>query len=280
MMFPCLPVSNEHECCIVQHFVGRYNERNGTAYRVVSFPELDSRNSKEPEALLETPGEGPRLAIERKSIVHPLDQRYMAKHRNEHFFRVCFREQLNAHGCDYSASLYHLEVHERDLSSKRQKEIPGIAEQVAAAVACNWLRIDENFPGIRGKTPIQWQFRIIQPEERDYDFPESGILITVILESPLSEPPEKVEEELAGYAKEFESQAAKAAEKFVQYTDYQKLLLVQFFGDSLGEVGDGEIIEIIRSASLPPLIDEVWVAREEWVGLDESEIHWDRARQV
>ena len=79
MMFSCLPVSNEHECCIAHHFVGQYNERNGTDYRVVAFPEIDNRNTKEPEVLLEDPQGGPRLAIERKSVVYPLDEHYLGQ---------------------------------------------------------------------------------------------------------------------------------------------------------------------------------------------------------
>ena len=277
-MFSCLPVSNAHECCIAYHFIGRYNERNGTAYRVVAFPEIDNRNTKEPEVLLADPRGGPPLAIERKSVVYPLDEHYLGKHRNGHYFLDLFVEQLKLHGRDFSDSLYQVVVHERDLNDRRQKEIPQIAEQVAAAVVRNWSRTDESFDGIGRRTPIPWRFRIVQPEERDYDDPEHGIGIIVNLESSLLESPEKIEELRQGYATEFKNQAERATEKFVGYPECRKLLLVQFFGEFFSGVGDREIRKILRSASLPEVIDEVWVARQEWVELDESEIRWELAR--
>ena len=214
MMFSCLPVGNEHECCVAHHFVDQFNELNGTTYRVVAFPELDNRNTREPEVLLEDPRGGPRLAVERKSIVHPLDEHYLGKHRNGHFFFDLFVEQLRLHGCDSSDSLYQVEVHDRDLNNKRQKEIPNIAEQVAAAVARNWGRIDELIDGVDGEQPIPWRFRVVWPEERDYDTPEHGIRISFDLDNSGLESPEAVEELRRGYAAKFEHQAEKAAEKF------------------------------------------------------------------
>ena len=171
-----------------------------------------------------------------------------------------------------------MEVYERDLASKRQQEIPRIAEQVGASVVRLWSKSDELFCGIGGKPPIQWEFRILPREERDFDAPESGIRYMVNLGNALFEPSEKKAEERAAYSKEFEHQAERAAEKFIGYPDCRKLLLVQFFGDSFGGVGDREIRKMIRSASLPEVTDEVWVARQGWVGLDESETRWQRVR--
>ena len=259
MMFSCLPVGNEHECCIVLHFLSQYNELNGTSYRVADFPELRNRNTKEPEALLEAPGRGLRLAIERKSIVHTLDRRYMPNHRNGHHLFDCFQKKLKSRGCDYSDSLYMLTVYDRDLKEKRQREVPEIAEQIASVVARDWSKIDEFRYGIGGKSPIQWEFRVVPSKERDYGDPESGMGFTVMEENELFGPPEMVDDEVWGYSKEFELQAARAAEKFVRYADHRRLLLVQFFGHTLGEVGDEEIVEMIESASLPKAIDEVWV---------------------
>ena len=56
MMFSCLPHDNEHEWCNLRDFVNQYSELYGKAYRVVAFPELDNRNTKEPEVLLEVSG--------------------------------------------------------------------------------------------------------------------------------------------------------------------------------------------------------------------------------
>ena len=188
-------------------------------------------------------------------------------------------EQLDSHGCDYSDRLYRLTVHERDVNGRRQQEIPDIAGQLAADVIRNWSTIDWNSWGLGGESPISWEFRTVPLKERDFDDPDDGIIYTVGLESPPFECPERIEEKRLAYAKEFERQAVRAADKFAKYADHRRLLLVQFFGETLGGVEDEEIFEMIKSASLPTAIEEVWVARQEWVGLNESEILWEPARQ-
>ena len=90
--------------------------------------------------------------------------------------------------------------------------------------------------------------------------------------------PYRIEEEKSGYAKEFNRWADNAAEKFAQYAHCRKLLLVQFFGDSSLWMGDEEIVEIIKAADLPKMIDEVWVARQDWVSLNDYEIAWEHIR--
>ena len=278
MMFPCLPVGNEHEWCILRGFVGQYSEHQGKVFRVVGFPERDNRNTKEPEVLLEVLGEDTHVAIERKSIVPTTDHRYMANHRNGHHLFDCFLKELDSHGCDYSDTLYRLTVHQRDLNERKQQEIPNIAGELASEVIRNWYTIDWNSWCLRGETPISWDFRTVPPEERDFIDPDSGIIYTIGLENTLLESPMRIEEKRLAYAQEFERQAIRAADKFAKYADHRRLLLVQFFGETLGGVGYEEVLEMIKSGSLPMAIDEVWVARQEWVGPDESEIVWERAR--
>ena len=278
MMFSCLPIGSAHEWCMLRHFVDQYSELHGKAYRVVSFPELVSRNTKEPEVLLEALKDGGRVAIERKSVVQRLDPRYMENHSNEHFLFECFQKQLDSDGFDYTDTLYCLIYHERDLNGRKRQEVRGIAGQIATTVLRNRERLNESVLGIVEDTPIPWQFRIVEPRERDYTDPDSGIGYSVNVENPFNNSPEKIEKERLGYAKEFQYQAGKAAEKFIAYATCRKLLLVQFFGHAIGGVGDEEIIEIVKSAQLPAAIDEVWVAREEWVDLDESEIVWQWVR--
>lgn len=278
MMFSCLPIGSAHEWCVLRHFVDQYAELHGKRYRVASFPELDRRNTKEPEVLLEAIEDGCRVAIERKSVVQRLDPRYMENHSNEHYLFEHFRRQLDSHGFDYTDTLYCLIFHERDLNGRKRRHVRGIAEQIATTVLRSRERIDESVLGIVEEAPIPWQFRIVEPRERDYTDPDSGIGYSVNLETPFHNSPDKIEEERLGYAKEFQYQADRAAEKFIAYAKCRKLLLVQFFGHAIGEVGDKEIIEIVKSAQLPAAIDEVWVAREEWVDLDESQIVWQWVR--
>ena len=277
-MFSCLPIGNAHEWCMLREFVGQYAKLSGKSYHVVHFPEVVNRNTKEPEVLLEAREDGGRVVIERKSIVPPMDGRFMANHRNGHDLFDCFLQQMDSYGLDYSDTLYRLSVRQRDLNNKRKQEIPKIAEQIASGVLLDWESVALTDWDVGGETPIWWEFRTMMPGERDFDDPDTGIVYTVNVGSTLSKSPDMIEQERLGYVKEFEHQAARAAEKFVQYADCRKLLLVQFFGEMVSGVGDEEIIEIIRAAHLPKEIDEVWVAREQWVDLDESEIVWQWVR--
>ena len=135
--------------------------------------------------------------------------------------------------------------------------------------------------GVGNQNPVPWHFRALSAQERDETVPETGIGIEVLEEEKLSESSDirkRIEEEKSGYAKEFERWANSAAEKFAQYAHCRKLFLVQFFGDSSVWLGGEEIVEIIKSAHLPELIDAIWVARQDWVSLDDYEVAWDHIR--
>ena len=275
-MFSCLPHNNRCEWCNLVGFVDQYSELHKKKYRPLEFPERVNRNSKEPEVLLEAEGDKTRVVIERKSIVQQSRDRYMADRGNEHFLWRCFVRQLKSLGCDCSDAPYCLEINERDLSGKRKRDTLGIAEHIARDVSLNWSKAKSR-SGINSKEPIPWRFRALSPGERDFDVPESGVGMTTYLKSEFSSP-EEIEKEKLGYIKEFEHQAVKAADKFDRYAKCRKLFLVQFFGDTLDGIDDEDIVEITQSARLPEAIDEVWVAREEWVGLNESEIRWEWIR--
>ena len=80
----------------------------------------------------------------------------------------------------------------------------------------------------------------------------------------------------SGYTQEFQRSAMAAAEKFKKYSHCQTLLLVQFCGQ--GVLGDEDIGAIVESAQLPEVIDQVWVARKEWVNAWDYQIAWEPAR--
>ena len=69
----------------------------------------------------------------------------------------------------------------------------------------------------------------------------------------------------------------KAGKKYDEYPNCQKLLVVQFFGES-DSVTDEDIIEIIKAEQIPNQIDQVWLTGGEWVGLDDYEFAWERVR--
>ena len=82
----------------------------------------------------------------------------------------------------------------------------------------------------------------------------------------------------SGYAEELGSLTQVVAKKFTRYANHLKILLVQFYGESSDLLSDEDIKGIVLSAQMPEMIDQVWVAREEWVGEYEYDIAWDRVR--
>ena len=240
------------------------------------FPEKVNRNTKEPEVLLKASGNAP-VAIERKSIVWPPGRNYMADHHNSHQLLEDFVKRLDQGGNPFTGAAYQLSVSAHDLAGKRKEQIASIAVQIADVASSNPAEVQSR-RSVEGQEPIPWRFRLLTPGESDS---KTGIGIAVLVRG-FGEPwgsPEQLEEERLGYSAEFERWAQGAAEKFARYPDHRKLFLVQFFGEVSVELGDEELIEIVRSAHLPDVIDEVWVARMEWINPYEPEvIVWDRLR--
>ena len=263
MMFHCLPPNSRCEWDNLRGFVAQYNELYGKKYDLSACPEKVNRNTKEPEVLLEAIGEAP-IAIERKSIVWPPGKSYMADHHKSHQLLEDFVRRLRQRGNCLTGSAYQLSVSARDLEGKRKEQVASIAEQIADVALSNPVEAQSR-RGVGGREPIPWRFRLLSPEESDS---KTGIGIDVLVRD-FGEPwesPQQLEERL-GYS-----------EEFGRYPDHRKLFLVQFFGEVSADLEDEELIEIVRSAHLPETIDEVWVARMEWVNLDESGIAWDHVR--
>ena len=240
---------------------------------------LDRENSgsKEPEVLLKTTS-GEYMVIERKSIVWPSGNSTMAQHNREHELFKRFVHRLESSGYTFEDGLYVLTVWERDLKDLKGKEVVEVAERVAGTIIANRLKSGRFLGGISRRTPVRWEFRVVGPGERMDDVPEVGLGYTVNLDAHPLVSSAEIEEMTKGYTREFERQTTAAKEKFTKYAHCRKLLLVQFFGEGSFWLGDGEAADIVRSAEVPEAIDEVWVARQEWVALDEYEVVWDWAR--
>ena len=120
-------------------------------------------------------------------------------------------------------------------------------------------------------------------DERD-DFPPNAAGVGInVMESVWSiwssdDSQEDYEVVKPGYSGEFERAASAAAEKFTNYGDHLKLLLVQFHGEGGSVLDDEDEMSIIQSAELPERIDQVWLARHEWVNASDFEVAWERAR--
>ena len=52
---------------------------------------------------------------------------------------------------------------------------------------------------------------------------------------------------------------------------------MQFHGDDSLTL-DEDVVQIIESAQLPEMIDQVWLAQHDWVGEDEYTVAWNRVQ--
>ena len=284
MIFSChIPVGP----CEWQHlrgFVSHFNATHGKSYSRSACLDVGSRNRKEPEVLLEAPGETP-IVIERKFVAWPSD--YLANHGNEHIFDDLILARLSD---KFSDSAYRLAVHERDLKGKKKREVEKIAKQIADIVLVN-LNQAKSPRGIGGSEPIHWSLRPLDPRERYENAPEVGLEIDTwgepegMIGGGIQKPDEirneflrRQAEAKSGYTQEFERAANNAAPKFAAYAHCLKLLLVQFYGSSSLLVMDEDIIEVVQSARLPGVIDQVWVAQDDWITPDDYEVAWQRVR--
>ena len=268
MIFPCSPTQEKCEWAHLRGFVDHYNSAYGKAYTRSECLDVERRNTKQPELLLEAPGEIP-IVLEHKSVIWP--PKHMSDHSNEDYLwnRIC--QQL---GDQFKDSLYKLIVNAESLKGKRKREVEGFAEQIAQVVLSDETKAKSQ-RGIGDQKPIPWCFLPLLAHERDEIVPETGIGLEVRL------PPEifqSVGIAKSGYTKEFERLAKDTAEKFAEYADCLKLLLVQFYGDSSFILGEEDVIEIIRSVQLPEVIDQVWLAQPDWVSEYEYEVAWKHVR--
>ena len=198
---------------------------------------------------------------------------------NNYLFE-CFRNSL---GIAFNDSLYQLTVADVSLIGKKKQEIRELAKQIASIVKSNQNGAKSQY-GVVSHSPIPWSFRPLSVYERDETMPATGVGVSVSgeIEGIWTEGQSDIsrESEIAkvGYADAFDKVAKDAAEKFTKYADSLKLLLVQFFGNSSSILREDDIVEIIQSAKLPEMIDQVWLADQEWVNLNEYEIVWKRTR--
>ena len=119
------------------------------------------------------------------------------------------------------------------------------------------------------------------PYEIDEPIKANGIRSLVNVESKwdleLTEFRQNREIALAGFAERFGREADRAGQKYGEYANCEKLLVVQFFGES-DSVIDEEIVEIIKESQVPNQIDQVWLTGREWVSADDYELAWERVR--
>ena len=268
MMFHCSPPQGKCEWVHLRDFVAHFNTSHGPRYIRSRCLDVENSSEKEPEVLLEAPACVP-VVIERKSVVWP--KGHISDHSKEHHLDEILFGRLRGRFRD---APYRITFNEVSLKGKKKKEIEAIAEQISGTVLSN-LPMAKSQSGIGSSLPVPWHLIPISHWERDETYPEVGLGIFFESEGFQADTRDKILPK-KGYAQRFKREAKNAAEKFAKYDYCIKLLLVQFYGDGSVWLGDEEIIKIIQSAKLPTLIDQVWVAWEDWVSEYDYEIAWKR----
>ena len=183
-------------------------------------------------------------------------------------------------GGTFRDAAYQLTISEDSLSGKKQSEVAQDAELIAREISSR--QADAKSHGIDSSEPIPWSFRPLGSHEIDECDHATGIRLVTLGRSTLgrdhSELLQEFETAKVGYAEEFQRTLEKAAPKFEEYAYCLKMLLVRFCGEGSSILSEDDVLEIIESATLPHLIDQVWLAQEDWVSEHNYEIEWLQVR--
>ena len=281
VLFWCLPPDSKCEWANLRRFVDDYNSAHGTAYSHTACLDVSERNSRQPEVRLDSPGE-PSLVIERKSVAWPSGE-YFADHRHEHQLGSLVQNRIHAVDDSFSESLFQLTLSALALKGRKKTEMRAAAHQIADHILSS-RDAAKSQRGVAGRQPIPWHFgpaRFVDEDERP---PGAWCLIQVEdgeldFGSSLEEFRRQRKSAREGYTAEFRSCVKAAAGKFADYGDCRRVLVVQFFGSMAdARVSDADLIEIVRTAEIPAVIDEVWVAYHDWVSASDYEVAWRHVR--
>lgn len=248
----------------------QYNSTYEKTYARSACLDVEKRNTKEPEVLLEAPGETP-IVLEHKTVVWP--PTYLSDHSNEHEFSRRIASSLAG---QFDSEAYLLTVNAESLKGSRKRKVLELTGQIVEIILLHEVSAKSQ-AGIRSREPIPWQFRPLSPADIDYDEPDTGIRIEIVDSLEASDPYEfiqRVEAATKGFANQLERAAEPAAEKLARYPRHLKLLLVQFCGDDLLDKED--FVKMIHSEQLPEVIDQLWLAKPDWVSEYDYETIWER----
>ena len=202
---------------------------------------------------------------------------YYRDHEHEHHLAERLSELLIGMCRDRA---YELSYHESSLKGRKRSEVERYAKRIAREIRSN--RSQAEYRGVSGKEPIPWSFRPLGVHEINQDEPATGIRVTVDVRSIFEMNPTEYERTVAaakaGYGHEFRRTLQSAAPKFREFSDCLRMLLVQFCGEGSTILREEDLIDIMKSASLPTQIDEVWLAWQDWEDDHSYKLRWKRVR--
>ena len=281
VLFCCLPPDSKCEWASLQRFVDDYNGARGTAYSHTDCLDVREKNSRQPEVRLDAPGKPP-LVVERKSVAWPRGV-YFADHRHEHQLANLVQNRIHAVDDSFSASLFQLTFPAAALKGKKKGEVRAVARQITDHILSS-RNAAKSPRGVEGRQPIPWHFGPAHSVDEAERPPGAWFRVQVWDDEPdfWSSPDEFRRQRASakeGYTAEFRRCAEAAAEKFAAYSHCRRVLVVQFFGSMAdARVSDKDLIEIARTAEIPAVIDEVWVAYHDWVSASDYEVAWRQVR--
>ncbi|RCJ16216.1 hypothetical protein A6S26_33725 [Nostoc sp. ATCC 43529] len=120
----------------LRDFAIQFNETFGKDYSLSKFLDISEKGSKQstkqPEVLLEAPGDKP-MVIECKKIVYP--PKYYERHRHFHKFFKYFNDSYNR---DLKhilpQNIYEIGINENALYQNKEQKLPLISNQIVAHV--------------------------------------------------------------------------------------------------------------------------------------------------
>jgi hypothetical protein len=263
----------------LQDFVRQFNEMRGTSYVLedcldIPTPGITSPNLKQPEVMLKGLRGERKMVIERKQVVA---QSYAAHHGNLHVLYDMISEALML---QFGGALYSLELNESSIQGKKKREVQEAAREITKQVHANRERVMTG-ASVGSTQPFLWRFGRVPEHARPDNAPEMGIGVDVhgsdIFSSDLQTIVRQIEEAYAGTKEILERVLGDAELKFAAYQDHLKVVVLEFYGDS-NLLTDDDAKKMVAEAELPASVDEVWVARQDWISEWDYEIGYDCLR--
>ncbi|MEH2157607.1 hypothetical protein [Nostoc sp.] len=240
----------------LRDFAIQFNEAFGKDYSLSKCLDISKRDSKQPEVLLEASGDKP-MVIECKKIVYP--PKYYEQHRHFHKFFQYFSDSYNRDLKPVlTQDVYEIGINENALYQNKEQKLPSISNQIVAHV----LQHIEDFyvsNQICSAEPIPWCFRQVPENERDDESYKSGLRLSGSAKS-LSYQFDKLAEAEEEIAKQLTKNLSQTDKKFQEYANCLKILVIEICGDILSIPAPEVIASIIENASIPPSVDQIWLA--------------------
>jgi|ERR1041384_3550782 hypothetical protein len=263
----------------LRRFVERFNQLNGTTYELAECLDIPNPNrpfsaTKQPEVLVIGNRSEQPMVIERKQVV---TESYARHHANQHLLHETIPSLLATHFVD---DLYVLSIDESSLENKTKAAIQAEALQIAGMVLDE---IDSIRSGrtISRRRPFPWVFGRCIEALRDENAPKTGIGIYISSKDILDLKPEEsrlVIDRARNNCREIlVRRLSEAEEKFKAYRDHLKVLVLECYGPWWA-LDENDIAIFLSQEALSPLIDQIWMAVQDWLSEWDYEIGYKRLR--